>query len=118
MAKIVIKDLEVQTIIGIYPHERKKKQKVFITISYSYDSEKAQKSDNIADTVDYDILKQKILTHVSSSKYFLIERLASMILEIVMQNKTINEATIIVTKPKALKEAQSVSIELHAQRPL
>ena len=116
MAKIVIKNLEVQTIIGVYPHERKKKQNILITITYSYNSEKAQKSDNIVDTVDYDTLQKKIISHVSSSQYFLIERLASSILKIVMEDKKVKEASIHLYKPQALKEARSVSIELHAKR--
>ncbi len=116
MATIRINDLRTESIIGIHKHERKKKQPLIINITCTYNSTKSERTDTITDAVDYDTLTKKILAHVSASHYFLIERLASSILEIVMENKKIKEATVHLHKPQAIKEARSVSIELHAQR--
>ena len=53
MDKVFIKDLEVETIIGIFGWEREVKQKVRISMEMSFDISKAGKSDEINDCLLY-----------------------------------------------------------------
>ena len=111
-----IKNLRVQTIIGIFDWERKHKQDLLLNIEYEFDSSKAIQTDNIIDTVDYDQLSKKILSEVEKSHYMLIEKLAAHILQIIMSNIKIVSAKVKVEKPQALDNADSVTVIIEERR--
>jgi len=118
MAIIHITDLKLRTIIGTYDWERENKQDIIINISMEFDASKAGQSDRIEDTINYKTITKKIIKEIEASSFFLIEKLAQMIMDIVMENILIREATVKVDKPFALRFADSVSIELEKKRPL
>ena len=116
MATIRITDLKLSTIIGINDWERKQKQDILINIRMEYDAAKSVKSDNIKDTIDYKTITKKIIKAVEPSKFLLLEKLTDFILDIVMDNPRIQEATVRVDKPLALRFARSVSTEMTRRR--
>ena len=74
MVKIYIVDLSVRCLIGIYPEERTKKQKLIFNIeihSSSIDNSK----DDITKTIDYSKIENDIVLFVENSNFFLIETL-------------------------------------------
>lgn len=115
MATIRITNLKLRTIIGTNDWERHKKQNVVINIALDYNAAKASRSDNIKDALDYKILTKKVIKTVESSSYFLLEKLADSILNIVLQFPGVRKATVRVDKPLALRFADSVSLELSAK---
>ena len=112
MAIIHITDLHLRTVVGTYEWERKVKQDVILNITLEFNAKKAAKSDKIKDTVDYKGLTKNIIRKVESSKYFLIEKLAAQILNIIMKTPGVEEATVRIDKPGALRFARSVSVTL------
>lgn len=116
MATIHIKNLRLRTIIGVNDWERDHKQDVVINVHIQFDPAKSIASDNLKDTVDYKNITKQIIKQVEASKFYLIERLADMILSIVMENPLVREATVKIDKPFALRFADSVSIELVRKR--
>ena len=59
---IYIKDLRVQTIIGIFGWEREGRQEVSIDLEISFDCNKAAKTDSIEDTIDYKKITKSIMS--------------------------------------------------------
>ncbi len=116
MAIIRITDLTLKAIIGINDWERTQKQEVIINICLEFNSQKAAKSDNIKDTIDYKSLKKSIIDLVETSQYFLLERLVEEVLDLVMADKKVLSASVRIDKPKALRFAKSVSIESSRKR--
>jgi len=116
MAKIRITDLKLRTIIGLYEWERTAKQDIIINIVIDFDAAKAAQSDDLNDTVDYKTMTKKIIKKVEASSFFLLEKLTDMILNIVMENTLVHEASVRVDKPNALRFADSVSVELNRKR--
>ncbi len=116
MATIRITDLKLRTIIGINDWERDQEQDIIINITMEYDATKAIKSDKIKDTIDYKTITKKIIKAVQPSRFFLLEKLTNFILDIVMENSFVNEATVRVDKPMALRFARSVSVEITRKR--
>lgn len=116
LATIRITDLHLRTIIGIYDWERVEKQDVRINVSMEYDSKMAMATDNIAHALDYKAITKRIINAVETASFFLLEKLADRILNIVMENKKVLRANVRVDKPFALRFAKSVSIEVSAQR--
>jgi 7,8-dihydroneopterin aldolase/epimerase/oxygenase len=114
--KLFIKDLRVQTIIGTKKWERQKKQNVIINIEMEFDGEKAAQTDSIAHTINYERVIMRIINYVEKSHYFLIEKLATSILSIIMKdNLSITNATVEVNKPGISHLVDSVSIVCSSQ---
>ncbi|MGB3535410.1 MAG: dihydroneopterin aldolase [Microcoleaceae cyanobacterium] len=111
-----IENLRLRTIIGFNDWEREKKQDVKINIKIRFDAAKAGRSDCVEDTVNYKTIAKRIIETVEQSQFYLVEKLAQVILDIAMENPQVVEAWVKVEKPFALRFADSVSIELSAQR--
>ena len=80
---IYIKDLRVQTIIGIFGWEREVRQEVSIDLEISFDCNKAAKTDSIEDTIDYKKITKSIIKFVEESSFQLQESLAEGIAKLV-----------------------------------
>lgn len=113
MATMRITDLKLRVVIGIDDWERKSKQDVTINVKIDFDASKACVSDAIEDTLDYKTLTKRIIKEVEDSNIFLLEKLAQLILDIVLDHPLVEEASVRVDKPFALRFADSVSIELN-----
>ncbi len=112
MDRIYIRDLMLRCIIGIYPEERKNKQDVIINVAMAGDFSAAGRSDDIADAVNYKEIKQEIVRFVEGSSFNLIETLAERLAAICLKHPKVEEATISVDKPGALRFARSVAFEI------
>ena len=64
---IYIKDLRVQTIIGIFGWEREVRQEVSIDLEMEFDCKKAAKNDAIEDTIDYKKITKGIIKLLTQS---------------------------------------------------
>jgi D-erythro-7,8-dihydroneopterin triphosphate epimerase len=60
--------------------------------------------------------KYRIVEEVEKTSFYLIERLAGFILDIVFENNKVTKATVEIDKPHALRFAESVSLELTRER--
>lgn len=116
MAAIRIINLKLKAIIGVNDWERHTKQKIIINIKIDFNAAKAGRSDNIKDTLDYKALTKKIIKAVESSHFFLLEKLAQTILNLVLESPLVKEAYVRVDKPLALRFADSVSVEVSKPR--
>lgn len=111
--KIFIRDLKVFCLIGIHPEERLKKQEVLLNIELDCECfRKAVTTDNIKDTLDYDLLSQEIAAKVSRSSFHLLESLATEVAQICLAKDLVKEVKVTIDKPQALKNAKSVAVEL------
>ena len=61
MDKVFIKDLEVETVIGIYDWEREVRQLISISLVMDFDLTKAAKSDKIEDSLNYKKISKRII---------------------------------------------------------
>ena len=116
MAKIRITNLRLRTIIGTHDWEREVQQDVVVNIALDYDAARAIASDDLRETVDYKALTKQIIKEVEASRFFLLEKLAGRIIEIVAARPAVREAVVRVDKPQALRFADSVSVELNWSR--
>jgi len=73
---VFIKELCIETVIGIYDLERKIKQFVCIDLELGTYISDASNSDVINDTVDYKAVSKELKSFIGDSKFQLIEALA------------------------------------------
>jgi FolB domain-containing protein len=114
--KIRIKNLRARTIISINEWEREQKQEIIINIEITFDGSKAVETDKIDNTVNYKRIKKRVLEATESANFFLLEKLADHILQMVMEDQKIRKAVVEIDKPHALRFADSVSVIHEAQR--
>lgn len=113
---IRIKNLHLRTIIGFQEWERTRSQEVVVNLDIEIDDETAAQTDNVDDSVDYKELKYRIVERAEQTQFYLLERLAGFILDIVMESPKVSRATVEIDKPHALRFAESVSIRMTCER--
>ena len=83
---VFIKELCIETVIGIYDWERKIKQFVCIDLELGTDISDASNSDVINDTVDYKAVSKALKSFIGDSKFQLIEALAEESVKLIFSN--------------------------------
>ena len=114
--QIQIKDLLLRTIIGINEEERRNRQDVLINIVLYADTTAAGASDDIDDAVNYRTITKRVIKLVEESKFYLVEKMAAEIAAICLEDPRVNEVSVRVEKPGALRFARSVGVEIHRTR--
>jgi len=114
--QIQIKDLYLRTIIGINEEERRDRQDVLINIVLYADTGVAGASDDIGDAVNYRTITKRVIKLVEESKFYLVEKMAAEIAAICLEDPRVEEVSVRVEKPGALRFARSVGVEIHRTR--
>jgi len=112
MDKVFISQLHVDTIIGVYDFEKETKQSLFFDIEMLTDIRAAANSDDINDTVDYAVVSERIIKHVTAKPVELLETLVEQIAEFILSDFNVFEVKVRVSKPAAVKEANTVGVEI------
>ncbi len=109
MSKISIVDLEVFYRVGVPDAERAQPQRLLLTVEMESDFWKAAKSDNIADTIDYFAVTQRLLKFGEGREWKLIEKLAADIADAILTEFKPKSVTVEVIK-FAIPQARHVSV--------
>jgi dihydroneopterin aldolase len=86
---------------GVYDHEREDGQEFTIDVSLRMPLHAAASSDDVADTVHYGELAERIAAIVAGEPVNLIETLAERIADAVLDDPRVREASVTVHKPHA-----------------
>lgn len=112
MITVEIKDLQLRTVIGTFDNERIEKQILFVDINFDYDEKMAAETDDLNYAVDYKKMTDTILDEIENENYFLLETTASKIMEIICRTPNLSNVKVKVSKPDALRFAETVSVVL------
>jgi len=107
---IFLRDLRIETIIGIYDWERRIKQTVSLDLEMGADIRKAAASDHIDDTLNYKAVAKRLIEFVGASEYPLVETLAERIAEVVLGEFQVPWLRLTVNKTGAVRGARDVGI--------
>ena len=113
---VFIKDFIVQEIIGIYEHEKIKKQKIKFNIVVDVNQNTVPDEKDIKSIVDYEKITNKLENLVKNKKYNFLESLAEDSFKEIFEDKRINSVKIKIEKPDAIKNADSVGVEVFKNR--
>ena len=116
MDKILIKDLRVTGIIGIYEHERNIPQEMVINIVLFTDIRKAAETDDIADCVDYEKVANQVKTHAETSQRLTVEALAEDLARLCLQTPGARRVTVRVEKTQAIAFTAAVGVEIERKK--
>ena len=107
---IFIRELRIETVIGIYDWERQIKQVVCLDLEMGTDIRKAAASDSIEDTLNYKAVTKRLLQFVGDSQFFLVETLGERIAELVMTEFEVPWLRLTLSKPGAVRGSREVGI--------
>ena len=113
---VFIKDFIVQEIIGIHEHEKTKKQKIKFNIVVNVNQNTVPDEKDIKSIVDYEKITNKLENLVKNKKYNFLESLAEDSFKEIFEDKRINSVKIKIEKPDAIKNADSVGVEVLKNR--
>ena len=113
---VFIKDFIVQEIIGIHEHEKTEKQKIKFNIVVNVNQNTVPDEKNIKSIVDYEKITNKLENLVKNKKYNFLESLAEDSFKEIFEDKRINSVKIKIEKPDAIKNADSVGVEVLKNR--
>ena len=113
---VFIKDFIIQEIIGIHEHEKTKKQKIKFNIVVNVNQNTIPDEKNIKSIIDYEKITNKLENLVENKKYNFLESLAEDSFKEIFEDKRINSAKIKIEKPDAIKNADSVGVEVLKNR--
>lgn len=116
MDVISIRGIRVQGRHGAEPGERDREQPFELDVEAHADLSRASQTDDLADTVNYAELHERIVRIVREHSYVLLERLAAVILDAMFENERIVAAQVRIGKPGLLAGA-TPSITLWRARP-
>lgn len=107
---IFLRDMRIETVIGIWEWERKIRQTVSIDLDMAADIRKAAASDTIEDTLNYKAVAKRVQQFVADSSFQLVETLAEKIAAIVLTEFDVPWVRVRVSKPGAIRGARDVGI--------
>ena len=113
---VFIKDFIVHEIIGIHDHEKIKKQKIKFNIVIDVNQNTIPDEKDIKSIIDYEKIITKIENLTKSKKYNFLESLAEDSFGEIFEDKRINSVKIKIEKPDAIKNADSVGVEVFKSR--
>ena len=107
---IFIRELSIQTIIGVYAWEREAPRTLLIDLDLGTDIRPAASNDQLELTFDYAKVAQRIKEDAAQSSYQLVETLAERIAELVLREFSVCWLRLCLRKPGVLPDAREVGI--------
>ena len=111
MSQISIVDLKVLYRVGVLEAERAQPQRLLLTVDMDFDFSKAAKTDDIADTIDYFTISQRLLKFGEGRSWKLIEKLAADIAGMILAEFKPQSVTVEVKK-FPIPQARHVAVRL------
>jgi len=116
MDTIFLRDLRVETIVGVWDWERKIRQTVSIDLEMATDIRRAAASDSLDDTLNYKLVAKRVQQFVAESSFQLVETLAEKIAEVVLNDFDVPWVEVCVNKPGAIRGARDVGVRIRREK--
>ena len=107
---IYLKDLHIDTVVGIFDWERRTRQTVILDIEMAADVRRAAASDRIEDTVNYKAVAKRLIAFVGESEFRLVETLAERIAAILIDEFKVPWCRLRLNKQGAVRGVRDVGV--------
>ncbi|MCL1141948.1 dihydroneopterin aldolase [Shewanella gaetbuli] len=112
MDKVLIRQLKIETVIGIYEWEKKIHQTLLIDLDMAWDNRLAASSDDYQHALCYETVSNKLTALITEKPIELIETVAEMIAQCLLTEFNVPWVKVVVMKPGAVPHASSVGVEI------
>jgi dihydroneopterin aldolase len=107
---VFLRDLRIDTVIGIYAWERRTRQTIVLDLEMSADVAKAATTDQIDDALNYKAVAKRLMQFVGESEFNLIETLAERCAEIIRTEFGVSWLRLALNKQGAVRGARDVGV--------
>ncbi|GHE20685.1 dihydroneopterin aldolase [Halomonas urumqiensis] len=112
MDLVLIESLGVDTVIGVYDWERTITQRLVLDLELATDIRPAAASDDIAQTLDYAAISQRIAGFATEHAFALVETFAERLATTLREEFGIAWLRLTVRKPGAVAAAAAVGVTI------
>jgi dihydroneopterin aldolase len=99
--RIALTGLRVAGRHGVFDFEREQGQEFVVDVVLEVDTRNAAMSDDLADTVDYGALAERLAAVVAGPPVNLLETLAARLASVCLEHPWVSAAEVVVHKPQA-----------------
>ena len=110
MDKIILTDLRINAVIGIWDWEKRNPQTISIDLEMQTDTKKASQSDSIENALDYKAVSKRVKQFIQASQYNLIETLAENVAKIILVEFDIPWLKLSISKPFAIRGSKNIGV--------
>jgi len=110
--KVLVQQLKLETIIGLFPWEREVKQRLFVDLEIGTDIRKAAQSDDLEYTINYAEVCDHVAILADKGKFKLIETFAEKIASLVLNDFLAEWVKVTVRKVDAMPQVASVGVTI------
>jgi dihydroneopterin aldolase len=107
---VFIRELRVETVIGVYDWERSVRQALLIDLELACDTRRAAGSDRVEEALDYAAVSARVVAFTEQSAFGLIETLAEQLAALVMREFAVPWLRLRLCKPGAVPRARDVGV--------
>ncbi len=109
---VFITGLEVETLIGIHPWERRMRQTLRLDLELGTDAARVADADAIAAAIDYGAVTAALVGFGAASEFNLIETFAERAATMLHERFALKRLKLTLHKPGALREADEVGVRI------
>lgn len=110
MDSVFIRDLRVETVIGVYDWERRIRQTLILDVDMAADVARAAATDAIEDALDYSEVAKRIRQLGDEKAFQLVETFAEHTARLIRETFAVAWVRVKVTKPGAVPGASGVGV--------
>ncbi len=107
---IFIRELRIQTIIGVHPWERQTRRTLLLDLELGADVRPAAATDRLDDTLDYQAVARRVGEFAAASDFRLVETLGERIAELLMREFGVPWLRLTLRKPGAVRDTREVGV--------
>ncbi|WP_394146727.1 dihydroneopterin aldolase [Shewanella atlantica] len=112
MDKVLIRQLKIETVIGVYEWEKKINQSLVIDLDMAWDNTPAAATDDYRHALCYETVSNRLTALITEKPIELIETVAQMIADCLMTEFNVPWVKVTVMKPGAVPSAAAVGVEI------
>lgn len=114
--RVFVRDLVLQCIIGVHPHERHLAQRVRLNVDLTVEDTCASTADDVANVVSYEDVVEGVRALAARGRVRLVETLAEEVAALCLGDPRVASARVRVEKLDVFADAASVGIEIERRR--
>ena len=112
MDKIILTDLRIDAVIGIWDWEKRNPQTISIDLEMQTDTKKASQSDSIEDALDYKAVSKRVKQFIQASQFNLIETLTENVAKIILEEFDVQWLKLRISKPFAIRDSRNIGVSI------
>ncbi len=116
MDLIFIEGFVGETVIGIHDSELHRPQPLRIDVTAGLPRSRACDTDQIADTIDYGVVRDRLRRLLAEHKLTLLESFAEAIADILLDEFGAHWVRVVVVKPKKFDDVDAVGVAIERRR--